>query len=203
MPDSPFKTITVGLLEVNCCLVQLPDSRTLYIIDPGGDHKLIEAEAKKFHYDEAVILFTHAHVDHIAAAGAVANTLHVRRVYLNPDDKSIYYSPYNTVGNYIQAAENLPDTTWSPEEPRMKVLACPGHSPGSVSYYFPEFDTVFSGDTLFYESVGRTDLPGGSEDELADSVHDKLFTLPDETRVIPGHGPFTSIGFEKKNNPYV
>ncbi|MBR3688564.1 MAG: MBL fold metallo-hydrolase, partial [Lentisphaeria bacterium] len=106
MPEFPFKTVTVGLLEVNCCLVQLPDSRTLYVIDPGGDWKLIESEAKSFDYDEAVILFTHAHVDHISAAGAVANALHITKVFLNPADKPIYYSPGNTVGNYIPAAED-------------------------------------------------------------------------------------------------
>ena len=72
MPDQPFKSVIVGLLEVNCCLVQLPGSRTLYIIDPGGDWKLIEAESRSFDFDEAVILFTHAHVDHIAAAGKTA-----------------------------------------------------------------------------------------------------------------------------------
>ena len=146
MPDLPFKPVTVGLLEVNCCLVQLPGSRTLYIIDPGDDWKLIESEARSFDYDEAVILFTHAHVDHISAAGDVADALNVRRVCLHPADKPIYYSPGNTVGNYIPAAEDLPDTTWPPNDPRMQVLLCPGHSPGGVSYYFPELATVFSGD---------------------------------------------------------
>ena len=134
MPESLFKTAVVGLLEVNCCLVQLPGSRTLYVIDPGGDHKLIEEKAKKFDCDEAVILFTHAHVDHIAAAGAVAKALHITKAYLHPDDKSLYYSPYNTIGNYIPAAQDLPDTVWPPEDPRMRILLCPGHSPGSVSY---------------------------------------------------------------------
>ena len=203
MPDFPFKSITVGLLEVNCCLVQLPGSRTLYIIDPGGDWKLIQSEAKKLDFDEAVILFTHAHVDHIAAAGAVADAFRIMRVYLHPDDKPIYYSPGNTVGSYIPAAENLPDTIWPPQDPRMQVLPCPGHSPGGAAYYFPELATVFSGDTLFFSSIGRTDLPGGDEDELLNSIRNRLFKLPDDTRVVPGHGPFTSIGYEKKNNPYV
>ena len=203
MSDLPFKSVVVGLLEVNCCLVQLPDSRTLYIIDPGGDWKLIQAEAKTFDFDEAVILFTHAHVDHIAAAGPVADALHITRVYLNPADLPIYNSKSNTVGNYIPAAENLPDTIWPPEDPRFRVLPCPGHSPGGSSYYFPELAMVFSGDTLFFSSIGRVDLPGGNEDDLLDSVRKQLFILPDDTRVVPGHGPFTSIGYEKKNNPYV
>ena len=202
MADFPFRHVTVGLLEVNCCLVMNPGSRTLYVIDPGGDWKLIQAEAKTIDYDEAVILFTHAHVDHIAASGAVAEALHVGRVCLNPADKPIYLSKSNTVGPFIPAAENLPDTVWPPDDPRIQVIPCPGHSPGGVSYYFPELGTVFSGDTLFFSSIGRTDLPGGNEDELIDSVH-KLFRLPDDTRVVPGHGPFTSIGYEKKNNPYV
>ena len=166
-------------------------------------HGIFGYSDTKADYDEAVILFTHAHVDHISAAGAVANALHIAKVYLNPADKPIYYSPGNTVGNYIPAAEDLPDTTWPPEDPRMLVLPCPGHSTGGVSYYFPEIDTVFSGDTLFFSSIGRTDLPGGSEKQLLDSVHKQLFNLPDDTRVVPGHGPFTSIGYEKKNNPYV
>ena len=203
MPDYPFKTVVVGLLEVNCCLVQLPDSRTLYIIDPGGDWKLIEAESRSFDYDEAVILFTHAHVDHIAAAGDIADALNIRRVYLNPADRFIYYSPSNTVGNFLPAAEDLPDTTWPLNDPRIQTIPCPGHSPGGAAYYFPELATVFSGDTLFYESIGRADLPGGDEDVLVASVRSRLFMLPDDTRVVPGHGPFTSIGFERKNNPYV
>ena len=203
MPDLPFKHITVGLLEVNCCLVLLPGSRTLYVIDPGGDWKLIRTEAKSFDFDEAVILFTHAHVDHIAAAGALAADLRITRAYLNPADKPIYYSKGNTIGNYIPAAEDLPDTIWPPDDPRMQVLPCPGHSPGGSAYYFPELNTVFSGDTLFFASIGRTDLPGGDEDALADSVRNRLFKLPDDTRVVPGHGPFTSIGYEKKNNPFV
>jgi len=203
MPDLPFKQVTVGLLEVNCCLVQLPGSRTLYVIDPGGDWKLIQSEVKKLDFDEAVILFTHAHVDHIAASGAIADALGIKRVYLNPADLPIYYSKGNVVGNYIPAAENLPDTIWPPDDPRIQVLPCPGHSPGGVSYYVPELGTVFSGDTLFFSSIGRADLPGGDEDELVDSVRTQLFKLPDDTRVVPGHGPFTSIGYEKKNNPYV
>lgn len=203
MPEIPFKHITVGLLEVNCCLIVPPGSRTLYIIDPGGDWKLIQAEAKTLDFDEAVILFTHAHVDHIAAAGAIADALHVTRAYLNPADELIYYSKSNTIGNYIPAAENLPDTIWPPSDPQIRVIPCPGHSPGGSAYYFPELGTVFSGDTLFLCSIGRTDLPGGDEDELLNSVRNRLFKLPDETRVVPGHGPFTSIGYEKKNNPYV
>ena len=203
MADFPFRHVTVGLLEVNCCLVMNPGSRTLYVIDPGGDWKLIQAEAKTLDYDEAVILFTHAHVDHIAAAGAVAEALHVGRVCLNPADKPIYLSKSNTVGPFIPAAENLPNTVWPPDDPRIQVIPCPGHSPGGVSYYFPELGTVFSGDTLFFSSIGRTDLPGGNEDELVDSVHKLFRLLPDDTRVVPGHGPFTSIGYEKKNNPYV
>ena len=203
MPEYPFQHIVVGLLEVNCCLVQNPGSRTLYVVDPGGDWKLIRSAAEPLDYDEAVILFTHAHVDHIAASGAIAEALKVKRVYLNPADKPIYYSKGNTVGNYIPAAENLPDTIWPPDDPRMKVLPCPGHSPGGVSYYFPELATVFCGDTLFFGSIGRTDLPGGNEDELVKSVHEQIFTLPEDTRVVPGHGPFTSVGYEKKHNPFV
>ena len=186
MPEFPFKHITVGLLEVNCCLVQLPDSRTLYIIDPGGDWKLIEAESRSFDYDEAVILFTHAHVDHISAAGDIADALNVRRVYLHPADKPIYYCPGNPVGNYIPAAENLPDTVWPPSDPRMQVLLCPGHSPGGVSYYFPELATVFSGDTLFFSSIGRADLPGGDEHALFESLR-RLMPLTRTTPVHPGH----------------
>ena len=203
MPEYPFHHIVVGLLEVNCCLVQNPGSRILYVIDPGGDWKLIRSAAEGLDYDEAVILFTHAHVDHIAASGAVADALKVKRVYLNPADKPIYYSKGNTVGNYIPAAENLPDTVWPPDDPRMKVLPCPGHSPGGVSYYFPELATVFCGDTLFFGSIGRTDLPGGNERELVNSVREQIFKLPDDTRAVPGHGPFTSVGYEKKHNPFV
>ena len=198
-----LKTLFLRFLSVNCYVVSDETTKRALIVDPGSAPEFIQKAIDKMEVKPEGILLTHAHVDHISAAGEIADALNIRRVYLHPDDKLIYYSPSNTVGGYIPAAEDLPDTIWPPNDPRMQVIPCPGHSPGGSSYYFPELATLFSGDTLFYESVGRTDLPGGNQDELIDSIRDKLFTLPDDTHVIPGHGPGTSIGYEKKNNPYV
>lgn len=195
--------VTVGLFEVNCVLFQLNGSRTLYIVDPGGDWKLIRSESRKFEYDEAMILFTHAHVDHISGAGELAEDMKITKVYLNPADLPLYNSPENAIPPYYPAAKNLPATMWPPEDPGIGVFACPGHSPGGTSYYLAEDDVLLSGDTLFRNSIGRTDLPGGDSTLLIRSVRKLLNALPDQTRVIPGHGPETDIAEEKRNNPYV
>ena len=199
----PFQVIPVGLLETNCILVKNPGSDVLYVIDPGGDWKLVEQAAKGIERAETRILLTHAHVDHISAVGAVAKALGVKKVYLHPDDVPLYRSKSNEIPMYLPACADLPETCWPLEDPDVQVLECPGHTPGGVSYYFPKLRTVFCGDTLFYGSVGRTDLPGGDPEKLSESIRAKLFALPDGTRAIPGHGPDTSIGYEKKYNRYV
>jgi len=179
------------------------ESRGLYIIDPGGDTDTVVAAAKKFTYDEAVILLTHAHIDHISAVRDVAKALGITKVYLHKDDVSLYESPNNHLMPYIPAASDLPEIADTISGDDFEIIATPGHSPGGACYYFKQIPAVFVGDTIFSNSIGRTDLPGGNHAQLIASIKSKLMTLPDDLKLYPGHGPATTVGSEKKFNPYL
>jgi hydroxyacylglutathione hydrolase len=200
---SDFTVEVVGMLDVNCYLVPVAESRRLYIIDPGGDTEAVVTAAKKFTYDEAVILLTHAHVDHIGAVRDVAKALEITKVYLHKNDVSLYKSPDNNLLPYIPTAEDLPKITDTIPGNDFEIIETPGHSPGGVCFYFKQIPAIFVGDTIFSNSVGRSDLPGGNHEQLISSIKNKLMTLPDDLRLYPGHGPATTVGNEKKFNPYL
>ena len=204
MKTKPFATVVVGAFEVNCYLVPSPDKKTLYIIDPGGDAQDIIAAASAFSCQKAVILLTHCHADHIGAVGEVAKKLNITELYIDPADSAMYASPANCFPPYLPAAENLlPPSEWPPQTPDFEILHTPGHTPGGVCYYFREYNALFTGDTLFRASVGRTDFPGGNTATLMESISGRLMTLPDSLEIYPGHGYPSTIGFEKQNNPYL
>ena len=195
----------VGLLDVNCYLVYPEQDGVLYIIDPGGNPEKILKQAESFQASSVQIMLTHAHVDHISALGVLKEKLGVGKVYLHPDDEALYRSPANALLPIMPAAEDLPETAWPPPENKdFKVLETPGHTFGSVCYYFPEMNALFTGDTLFAGSVGRTDLPGsGEHEELIAAIRQTLFSLPGSTRVFPGHGEETTIQIEQNFNPFL
>ncbi len=204
MKTKPFATVVVGAFEVNCYLVPSPDKKTLYIIDPGGDAQDIIAAASAFSCQKAVILLTHCHADHIGAVGEVAKKLNITELYIDPADSAMYASPANCFPPYLPAAENLlTPSEWPPQTPDFEILHTPGHTPGGVCYYFREYNALFTGDTLFRASVGRTDFPGGNTATLMESISGRLMTLPDSLEIYPGHGYPSTIGFEKQNNPYL
>ena len=194
----------VGLLDVNCYLVYPKQDGVLYIIDPGGNAEKILKQVERFHASSYQVMLTHAHVDHISALGELNKALNFGKVYLHPEDKDLYNSPANALLPVMPAAKDLPETAWPPpENGDFKVLATPGHTFGCVCYYFPELNGVFTGDTLFCGSVGRTDLPGsGEHEDLLYSVRSQLFPLPDDTRVFPGHDQETTIQTEKRFNQF-
>jgi len=198
--------VTVGPIATNCYLVFLEDVKRLYIIDPGCEPERILHETSRYPEAESVrILLTHAHVDHISAAGAVAEALGVDKVMLDPDDLEIYNSPYNEILPYMPAPEDPPPTTNFDTEGLFTVLKVPGHTPGGCAFFFEHGGSraLFGGDTLFYGSIGRTDLPGGDHGTLIDSIKTQLLTLPRLTPVFPGHGEATTIGRELVGNPYL
>lgn len=204
MKTKPFATVVVGAFEVNCYLVPSPDKKTLYIIDPGGDAQDIIAAASAFSCQKAVILLTHCHADHIGAVGEVAKKLNITELYIDPADSAMYASPANCFPPYLPAAENLlTPSEWPPQTPDFEILHTPGHTPGGVCYYFRKYNALFTGDTLFRASVGRTDFPGGDTATLMESISGRLMTLPDSLEIYPGHGYPSTIGFEKQNNPYL
>lgn len=192
---------SVGMLEVNCMLV--PVGKTLYIIDPGGDAAKIIKLAKSQNCSETIILLTHAHVDHIGAVGAVATTLKAKAVYLHRNDHELYSSPANCLRPWFPPAKNLPPPTHFVENEDFSVIETPGHTQGCVCLYFKQFPALFVGDTIFAGSVGRTDLPGGNQEQLIHSIREKILTLPPDLKIYPGHGEPSTVGREKSTNPYL
>lgn len=200
-----YRTLTLGLLHTNCLLLW-NERRDGLLIDPGAEPEMVLGAVRDHGIQLAGILLTHAHPDHIAAVPAVTAALGVP-VVLHPDDVAMYHSKDNCLLPWLPRVEELPETVPElaavPEGLAFQMLHTPGHSPGSVCYYFAESANAFVGDTLFQSSVGRTDLPGGDWETMAASIRDVLFALPDEVTAIPGHGPETSIGEEKRHNPYL
>jgi glyoxylase-like metal-dependent hydrolase (beta-lactamase superfamily II) len=199
----------VGPLACNCYVVGDPDTRDAIVIDPGGDAEEIVAALndKKLHV--SAIVATHAHFDHLIAAEVVrAHT--GAPLYLHDSDRPLL-DWFQESGLLFLGAKLPPPPqidSSAAEGDRLKagaaellVVHTPGHSPGSISLVS---DTaLFSGDVLFADSIGRSDLPGGDTDTLVSSIHNKLFELPDDLPVYPGHGPPTKIGKERELNPFV
>ena len=200
-----LKIIPVGPFAVNCALVFLRDSGTLLVVDPGAEAEKIVAAARTFPFVSARILLTHAHVDHISGAGAVARALNVPTVELHPGDHPIYRSPANSLEPYYSAPSDLPPVAPIAPVPHCTVLELPGHSPGGSGFLFSDGDEKFllAGDTIFCGSIGRTDLPGGDYETLMRSIHEKILTLPPDLTIWPGHGGETTVAFEQRNNPYL
>ncbi|MBO7146850.1 MAG: MBL fold metallo-hydrolase [Lentisphaeria bacterium] len=195
-----YTQVVVGELGVNCYLVPGPVSGNLYIIDPGDDADVILHAAEKYTFKEAAILLTHAHVDHIGACGELSRALNIKQVYIHPDDQAFYASPLNCFLPWLPAAENLPPAADFPQQQDFEVIHTPGHTNGGVCFLFKEYNTIFTGDTLFRGSYGRTDL-GGNMDQLMNSLKNILFKLSDDLKVCPGHDASSSIGYEKQFNP--
>ncbi len=183
------------------------------VIDPGCSDSEERAELASFvdehHLSVKLLLNTHCHVDHVLGNYFVKEKYKVK-LLIHKNDEPILravkvYAPNYGIADYT---EGLPDDYLEEGQiirfgnTELKVLFVPGHSPGHVAFYHEKSKSVIGGDVLFYNSIGRTDLPGGNFDTLIESIHQKLFTLPDDTRVFPGHGPATTIGTEKRTNPF-
>ena len=200
-----LETLTVGPFGTNCYLVFREKSGELFIIDPAAEAEKIVAAAKKHPFRSARILLTHAHVDHISAAGEVAAACGVTAAELAPADHEMYRSRANAIPPYFPPAEDLPPVKdFAPAE-GLTVIELPGHTKGGSGFLFEGDGEKFllSGDTLFCASVGRTDLYGGDYGELIASIRERLLTLPDDLEFYPGHGEPSTIGFEKRSNPYL
>ena len=195
--------VVVGPIEENCYLVQPEAGGVLYIIDPGDEAGRIAAAVGKFTFSEVVILFTHGHFDHIHATGELVKLFGVKKAYLHAADHELFFSPLNAYLPFIPPAKNLPAVSAELEFEGIKILHTPGHTPGGVSFYVPSLGALFSGDTLFRGSVGRSDLPGGDHAQQIKSIREKLLTLPGATAVYPGHGDATTIDREKLSNPFL
>jgi len=202
-------TLPVGLIQTNCYVVGCPESKEGAVIDPGGHPERIMAEVDRLGLTIKYVLNTHAHFDHTDANGAIVQATGAT-LALHPQDRALLAAAGGAALFGLQARPGpLPslDLHDGDELPvgnlRFRVLHTPGHTPGHVCFYEPQEGVLFDGDLLFYRGVGRTDLPGGSWQQLLDSIQRVLFALPDETVVYPGHGPLTTVGDEKQHNPWL
>jgi hydroxyacylglutathione hydrolase len=202
--------LPVGPLQCNCSVIGDDVSHEAIVIDPGDDIEDVLAVVRKHKLQVKQIVITHAHIDHVggamklrAATGApvllnqndyeLLKMLDVQAAWLgmaNPEKVEIDQSVGS--GDLVQTGSLA-----------AQVLHTPGHTEGSICLYFPAEKTLIAGDTLFAGSIGRTDLPGGSYEKIIHSLHDKILALPDDTAVVPGHGPLTNIGEERETNPFL
>ena len=198
-----FSIVSVGFIDVNCYLIPSEKDGCLYIIDPGGEPAKILKEIDRNKFNDYRILLTHGHVDHIGAVPDLMKTVPVSTLYLHNDDHTLYKSPNNCLLPWLPLVKELPAPSDKTENCEFRIIHTPGHTRGSVCFLFERFHALFSGDTIFHSSVGRTDLPGGSQESLVKSIREKIFILPDDLEIFPGHGEATTVGFEKGNNPYI
>lgn len=204
-----IEVFSLGPLETNAYLLTTEDGQRGVIIDPGMNPQALIKRIANVNIE--TILLTHAHFDHIGGVDAIRKDkgcpvyLHALEADWLTDPKKNGSLRWPELGGAIQSdpAEYDLDEgqVLNVLDIQLKVMHTPGHSPGSVSFLWENH--LFSGDVLFRLSVGRTDLPGGNQRDLIDSIHGKLFELSDEVVVYPGHGSKTTIGYEKHNNPYV
>jgi len=204
-----FETIPVGPLSVNCYIVGCEESREGIVVDPGGDVDAIVALVQKHGLKIRTIINTHGHFDHVGGNREAVVSFGARLLIHQADAPMLGRSAeiaraYGLQGeNSPEADAHLVDGLEVPFGTcHLKVLHTPGHTQGGCCLYFEKEHIVITGDTLFADSIGRTDLPGGSHEQLLESIRTKLFTLPDEVVAYPGHGPETTIGHEKACNPY-
>jgi hydroxyacylglutathione hydrolase len=202
--------LPVGLLQCNCSIFGDEQSREAIVIDPGDNIEDILAILAKHSLRAKAIVITHAHIDHIggaaklkAATGApvVMNALD-QELYDHLDVQASWLGMEPPARTAIDAAASDGDAlTLGPAE--FRVLHTPGHTQGSISLWIPTENKLIAGDTLFRDSIGRTDLPGGNPRQILRSIEGQLLRLPEETVVVPGHGPNTTIGREKERNPFL
>ena len=198
-----------GILMTNCYIIYKKDGKEAIVIDPGGGGKNILEIIKKADLELAGIFLTHGHFDHIAADNDIKKECKVK-TYIGMDEKDIVSDmsmncsdKFGRWGATIEGDEFLQDNELvNIADLEFKVIKTPGHTKGSVCFYFEKEKVLFSGDTLFRESVGRTDFPTGDIKELTNSIRDRLKILEDDVVVYPGHGDSTTIGYERKNNIY-
>ncbi len=207
------RRLEVGPLGANCYIFSDPGSLTAAVIDPGGDGEKIARLIERDKLEAALVINTHAHIDHIGANRFLVSRFRVPLAVHALDAEALLRAELNL--EYL-----LPDPIDSPAADRLledgdeievggsflRVIHTPGHTPGGICLYCENPSgpgLVFTGDTLFAAGIGRTDFPGGSLPALLDSIRRRVFSLPPETLVLPGHGPATTVGREKGGNPFL
>ena len=195
----------LGMVGTNCYLLCNMDIKECVLIDPADSQDEISRMIDESGCSLKGILLTHGHFDHIMAADAVRDKYGVK-VYASCDEKNTLEQPHINLGEAYGLKLSVKADVWHKDGEILKLagfdieaLHTPGHTEGGSCYYIREIGVLFSGDTLFCGSVGRTDFPGGSMSE----IKEKVMVLPDDTKVYPGHGEGTSVGYERENNPFL
>jgi len=203
-----YELVVVGALETNCYLVYCEKSRACAVIDPGADHEKIVAAISDLELKPVIVLNTHGHVDHVGANSDILQKYGVPLAMHKADAGLLHVSDNIELSLLLGARDSpAPDRLLDDGDEisvgsfTLRVIPTPGHTPGSIG--FINDGVLFSGDTLFCGGVGRTDLPGGSWKDLETSIRERILTLPDDTIVLPGHGPWTTVGQERGTNPFL
>jgi hydroxyacylglutathione hydrolase len=202
--------LPVGVLQCNCSIFGDELSREAIVIDPGDDIGQVLAILARHSLKVKAIVITHAHIDHIGGAAKLKASTGAP-VYMNAKDQELY-DHLDVQASWLRM--KTPERTAIDSEARegdslalggavFHVLETPGHTQGSISLWIPEENKLIAGDTLFRDSIGRTDLPGGDGRQILRSIRDKLLPLPDDAAVVPGHGGLTTIGRERERNPFL
>jgi glyoxylase-like metal-dependent hydrolase (beta-lactamase superfamily II) len=203
-----YKLVVVGPLDTNCYLVYCPETLETVVIDPGAEAERIFPLIVELGLKPVFILNTHGHIDHIGANRDVKDKFNIPLCIHSLDSPLLEKIQEFELSFFLGAKESPhPDRLLKDKDivrfgkASLRVIHTPGHTPGSVTFLGDGI--LFSGDTLFFGGVGRTDLPGGSTKDLEKSIREKIHTLPPETVVLPGHGPLTTVGEEKESNPFI
>ena len=206
-----YLTCPVTAFAQNCSLLWEEESKDAVVIDPGGDLDELLAQVESLGLTLREVWLTHAHIDHAGAAGELAQRLSLPIVGPHRGDQFwIDALPQQSQMFNFPPAQAFAPTRWLEDGDTvtlgghtLQVRHCPGHTPGHVVFHSPELQRAFVGDVLFAGSIGRTDFPGGDHDTLIRSITERLWPMGDETVFIPGHGPESSFGRERRTNPYV
>lgn len=207
-----IQTYPLGPIQTNCYVLIDDATKKAIVVDPGDEGDKIVQLIKDLNVEVEAILLTHAHFDHIGAVDAVRDAFDVP-VYIHEIEKEWLGNPaLNGSGKYAQLPDvinreadyHLTDETELTIGPfHFKLYHTPGHSPGSVTYHLKNHDVAFVGDVIFRQSIGRTDLVGGSMETLLKSIHDHILTMDETTILYPGHGPVTTPEMEQDDNPFL
>lgn len=196
-----IKTIPVGIYNANCYL--LIDQDKCAIIDPGGDSEDIIKTIEDNNLMPQFILLTHGHIDNVGGVEAIKDKYNIP-FYINKKDEDLIKEAgyiFGNFGKYKNADEYLVEgKVFQLGNLKIKAIETPGHSPGGMSFLVN--NVIFTGDTLFRESIGRSDFIGGSHNTLINSIQSKIIVLEPDIYVLPGHGPESTVGYEKDNNPF-
>ena len=206
-----YETIPVTAFQQNCSLVWEDEGMTAAVIDPGGDTDVLLAACKQLGITLTYIWITHGHLDHAAATADLAEQLGLPIIGPHPGDQFWIDGLPTAAATYgFPPARAFKPTRWLADgdtvtlgKHTLSVRHCPGHTPGHVVFYSAEMNRAFVGDVLFAGSIGRTDFPQGNHQHLIDSITQRLWPMGDDTVFIPGHGPESTFGRERRSNPYV